>query len=242
MVNRARRQGFTLIELLVVISIISLLISILLPALAKARMAAQDTQCKSNLRQISTASALYTQDHKDYLIMSYRVGSIGWVSTNLQYGLNGLNYISGAANPKATQCAGNPMRWPIDYTPTTYTINQQIHPQDLINPGGTYRNLNEVKYIHSRVVDYLEGNNYYNYAGSTVANRDRVATSTAHNGNFGYWHMGGSDPYGKGNDGAYGNLVMLDGHVDVATLNSSTNTTTSATFDLHRSRLTFYYK
>ena len=60
------RCGFTLIELLVVVAIIALLISILLPSLARAKEAARQVACSANLRSLGQARTACASEHNGY--------------------------------------------------------------------------------------------------------------------------------------------------------------------------------
>lgn len=86
------KSGFTLIELLVVISIISLLISILLPALKNARSAARGVACKSNLHQLGLAFNMYVGDSRYY--PRVRLSTSGWPMIDTANGGAWAKYIA----------------------------------------------------------------------------------------------------------------------------------------------------
>jgi prepilin-type N-terminal cleavage/methylation domain-containing protein len=122
-ISMSRRTGFTLVELLVVIGIIALLIAILLPALNRAREAANRVACLSNQRQIYMAAVIFAGEHRDMLPPGTH-----WSEPSIFYN-TGVNWHS--SHPASGGMAG-PFDWYEKFL--TGYLNVSLQPTAGANP------------------------------------------------------------------------------------------------------------
>jgi prepilin-type processing-associated H-X9-DG protein len=102
--DNRNKWKFTLLELLIVTAIIMILISILLPALSRAKEAAKGINCASNLKQLYIPISLYRDDFRGVIFQTYRAPGFGETTWPKMYGVV-LDYIQ---NNRLYSCPSDP--------------------------------------------------------------------------------------------------------------------------------------
>lgn len=102
--GKPNKKGFTLIELLVVIAIIALLLSIVMPALGRAKIFAQKIICSNNLKQQSLGTILYSNSNDSYVPMS---GLGPWLWDTSFWMTNELSRHAGFSDLETFFCPAN---------------------------------------------------------------------------------------------------------------------------------------
>jgi prepilin-type N-terminal cleavage/methylation domain-containing protein/prepilin-type processing-associated H-X9-DG protein len=160
------RSGFTLIELLVVIAIIALLVSILLPSLAKARELAWQVTCMTNLDSIGNAANMYAADNDDYVPRDFdaRIDTHYFFATRLS------PYFSGKEFDLANENDGT--NWNADY-PKIYDELKKADMEALRCPALSGRE----EWLVHYVVNSVKSLSTSQSAGETKLGSIKVATA-----------------------------------------------------------------
>lgn len=105
------KKAFTLIELLVVIAIIALLLSIIVPALGRAKLFAQKVICSNDLKQQGLGTILYSNENNNYVPQS---GLGPWLWDTSFWMTNELSRYAGFTANDTYFCPANKMKKPDD--------------------------------------------------------------------------------------------------------------------------------
>jgi prepilin-type N-terminal cleavage/methylation domain-containing protein/prepilin-type processing-associated H-X9-DG protein len=147
-------RAFTLIELLVVIAIIAILAALLLPALAKAKVKAQQIGCLSNYRQLQFCWQMYIDDQQDKLPLN---GALKYVANRMSITTEAEAWLLGNAYTDTSftniqngvlfsynhslgiyKCPGdNSTVLDLGKIPRTRSVSMSIYMNAVPNPAGT---------------------------------------------------------------------------------------------------------
>jgi len=167
-----RIARFTLVELLVVITIITMLLTLLLPALSMSRHVAKRISCAGNMKQIGTAGALYFSDGDRFATWSVRAypslktaqfGS--WTSILAEYiGGSGLPWICPAISTGDVGCLKT------DHDPyySTHWYDDMLHKQTIGINGYFFYYTNATLYGDNNNITRVKEPSSLIYAGDNV--------------------------------------------------------------------------
>ena len=163
-------KGFTLIELLVVVAIIAVLVAILLPALQKARSAAQEASCGVGLRQWGVTLMAYANDNNNHLIWRY-----GWIPDyghgwywNWEIRLVELGYVENDPQRRRHRCPAQKDQEMVTYVCNGYMWGIAFRPDEQ-GPAIVNGNLNKVRTDPSESIVMAEKTHVFHDVDNIIA-------------------------------------------------------------------------
>ena len=191
------RKSFTLIELLVVIAIITILASMLLPALQQARGRAHATACTGNQKQCFMAMRMYMNDHNEQLYCRETQPNDSNPTWSGQ--LKKLNYITAGSDRKVFYCP-NSKRLPGFVPASSYHSNAAV----LVGSGKSIVDFKAKAYAAIRPSELFLGGDGASLSATGSKPDYRMSYGNYVSGRSlpVFWHSGRC------------NMWMFDGHVD----------------------------